>query len=57
MCVSDIQEKNIILSLDDTEAFQAYEEREQTSPVARNIDGDRIIYLSRPIEPKQYGPP
>ncbi|TFK89729.1 kinase-like protein [Polyporus arcularius HHB13444] len=54
---ADIQEKNILLSLDDTEALQAYEEGEQTSPVARKIDGDRVIYLSRPIEPKQYGPP
>ncbi|KAI0760098.1 kinase-like domain-containing protein [Fomes fomentarius] len=54
---ADIQEKNILFSLDDTAPLQAYEDAERASPIARKVAGDRTIYLSRNIDPETYGPP
>ncbi|RPD55439.1 putative CDK4/6 [Lentinus tigrinus ALCF2SS1-7] len=55
---AEIQEKNILLSLpSDTASLEAYEERERTHPVPRKVVDNRIIYLSRHIEPESYGRP
>ncbi|RPD74561.1 hypothetical protein L226DRAFT_613389 [Lentinus tigrinus ALCF2SS1-7] len=54
---ADIQEKNILLSVDGTAALEAYEERQRTDPVPRKVVGDRVIYLSRSIEPEEFGHP
>ncbi len=57
MRVADVQEKNILFALDETWALQALEDRERTDPVARKVVGDRVIYLSREIEPPTLGRP
>ncbi|KAI0723962.1 kinase-like domain-containing protein [Cerioporus squamosus] len=54
---ADIQEKNILFALDETWALQAFEDRERTSPVARKVVGDRVIYLSRDPKPLRLGRP
>ncbi|RDX56480.1 kinase-like protein [Lentinus brumalis] len=54
---ADVQEKNILFALDETSALQAFEDRERTDPVARKVVGDRVIYLSREIEPRTLGRP
>ncbi|KAM5539165.1 hypothetical protein V8D89_007038 [Ganoderma adspersum] len=56
---TDLQERNILLDLDDIAALEAFEEAERTTPVARKIAGDRVIYLSREIttDPSNYGRP
>ncbi|KAI0946357.1 hypothetical protein AcW1_009833 [Taiwanofungus camphoratus] len=54
---TDIQEKNILLGLDDNSAeddLQVFETQEVESPGPRKIDGDRIIYTSRPLVPHIY---
>jgi hypothetical protein len=53
-CVSDIQESNVLLRMNDETAeqdFEKFETEELTSPTARKIDGDRVIYTSRPLVP------
>ena len=59
VCASDLQERNILLDLDDTAALEAFEEAERTTPVPRKLAGDRVIYLSREIttDPSNYGRP
>ncbi|KAI0721272.1 CDK4/6 [Cerioporus squamosus] len=54
---ADIQEKNILFALDEPWALQAFEDEERTNPVARKVVGDRVIYLSRDIEPENLGRP
>ncbi|KAI0926429.1 hypothetical protein AcV5_008894 [Taiwanofungus camphoratus] len=54
---TDIQEKNMLLDLDDNSAeddLQAFETQEVKSHSPRKIDGDRIIYTSRPLVPRIY---
>ncbi|KAI0918236.1 hypothetical protein AcV7_007036 [Taiwanofungus camphoratus] len=54
---TDIQEKNILLGLDDNSAeddLQVFETQGVESPGPRKIDGDRIIYTSRPLVPHIY---
>ncbi|KAL6307087.1 CMGC/SRPK protein kinase [Sparassis latifolia] len=54
---TDIQEKNILLGLDDHSAeddLEKFEKQEVESPSPRKIDGDRIIYTSRPLVPCIY---
>ena len=55
----DIQEKDILLQLDNTSVLEAFEEAERTSPTARKVIGDRTVYQSRKItmSPREYGPP
>lgn len=54
----DIQEKNILLDLSDTSSqsdCNKFEMQEMESPSPRKIvDGDRIIYTSRPLVPRIY---
>ena len=59
MCTSDLQESNILLDLDDTSALEAFEEEERTSPAARKVAADHVIYLSRRIVTagEKYGRP
>lgn len=56
-CIPDIREQNILLSLNNPEALQDFEDEERTHPVPRKVASDRMIYLSRIIRPKRYGPP
>ncbi|KAI0334939.1 kinase-like protein, partial [Cubamyces sp. BRFM 1775] len=49
MVHTDIQEENILITLDDPGALAAFEEAEWTSPLPQKHAGDRTIYLSRPI--------
>ncbi|PCH38829.1 kinase-like protein [Wolfiporia cocos MD-104 SS10] len=54
---TDIQEKNILLGLGDNSAeddLEKFEKQEVESPSPRKIDGDRIIYTSRPLVPRIY---
>jgi serine/threonine protein kinase len=55
--LQDIQEKNILLDLDDVSALEAFEKEELTSPSARKVVGDRIVYLSKEIVTSDYGRP
>lgn len=55
--VADIQEKNILLGMNDSTAesdLERFEQEELVSPCPRKIDGDRVIYLSRPLVPRIY---
>jgi len=54
---TDIQESNILLGMNEETAKQdleKFEEQELNSPCARKIDGERIIYTSRPLAPSLY---
>lgn len=58
----DIQEKNILLGLDDNTAMDdciKFEQQELDSPSPRKIDGDRVIHTSRSLVPRiyEYGRP
>ncbi|KAH8913606.1 kinase-like protein, partial [Atractiella rhizophila] len=47
---TDLQPKNILCRVEDPALLEAYEEEEfQDMPTPRKIDGDRIIYRSRPL--------
>lgn len=53
----DIQEKNILLGLNDTSSqsdLDKFERQEMASPSSRKINGDQIIYTSRPLVPRIY---
>ncbi|PGH11756.1 CMGC/SRPK protein kinase [Polytolypa hystricis UAMH7299] len=55
---TDIQEKNILLGIEDPTILSHFEEDEQADPSPRKIDGTRIIYRTRHFQtPKQYGRP
>ncbi|KAI0080949.1 CMGC/SRPK protein kinase [Panus rudis PR-1116 ss-1] len=54
---TDIQEKNILLGLDEKSAeadLEKFEEEEMKHPSPRKIDGDKIIYGSRRLVPPVY---
>jgi len=34
--------------------LNSFEKAEMTSPTARKVDGDRVIYTSRPLVPRIY---
>ena len=60
--LADIQEKNILMSLDErtaAEDCERFEQREREHPTPRKIDDDQVIYVSRPLTPVPYpwGPP
>ncbi|KAI9068560.1 kinase-like protein [Trametes sanguinea] len=46
---TDIQERNILIGINDPAAFKAFEDREQTDPTPRKLASDRTIYLSRTV--------
>lgn len=47
--VSDIQPNNILTGVEDESVLASLERDELSSPSPRKYDGDRIIYLSRPM--------
>jgi serine/threonine-protein kinase SRPK3 len=49
----DIQANNILISTKDESIFHEWDENEQAKPSRRKIDGDRIIYQSRPFRRKK----
>ncbi|KAI0278744.1 kinase-like domain-containing protein [Russula brevipes] len=54
---TDIQESNVLLGMNEQTAerdFDNFEKNELTSPSARKIEGDRVIYTSRPLVPLVY---
>ncbi|OGM47773.1 protein kinase [Aspergillus bombycis] len=56
--VSDIQEKNIMMALEDPSILADFEEEEKSSPSPRKILGNRVIYASRKLrKTKQHGRP
>ena len=57
MPATDLQEKNILLSLDDFEALQAFEDAERADPLPYKVVGDRNIYLSRAMKCRTHGHP
>ncbi|PIG85343.1 serine/threonine protein kinase [Aspergillus arachidicola] len=56
--ISDIQEDNVLLSVEDESILVDFEEAERSSPGPRKIIGDRVIYSSRDLGmPKVHGRP
>ncbi len=56
MC-PDVQERNILLGMDEKTVehdLENCEKEELTSPGPRKVDGDRVIYISRPLFPPIY---
>lgn len=55
---TDIQENNVMLSVEDESILVAFEQAEKSNPSPRKMVGDRVIYLSRDLEiPKVHGRP
>ncbi|KAJ6150677.1 protein kinase [Penicillium chermesinum] len=55
---TDIQENDVMLSVEDESILSEFEEAEKSSPSPRKIDGDRVIYSSRDLGiPKVHGRP
>ncbi|KAJ5900246.1 protein kinase [Penicillium subrubescens] len=55
---TDIQENNVMLSVEDESILVDFEEAERSSPSPRKIVGDRVIYSSRDLGiPKVHGRP
>ncbi|KAI9676668.1 MAG: hypothetical protein M1829_002986 [Trizodia sp. TS-e1964] len=46
---ADLQEKNILLGVDDCSVLDDFERQEHENPTPRKIDGERIIYESRSL--------
>ena len=54
----DLQEKNIMLRVEDESILVDFEEAEKSSPSPRKVVGDRVIYTSRKLGlPKIHGRP
>ena len=54
----DIKESNILPGMNEITAehdLENFEKEELTSPGPRKIDGNRVIYISRPLVPRVYG--
>ena len=47
--VLDIQPNNILAGVEDESLLSTLEQSELSSPSPRKLDGDRIVYLSRPM--------
>ncbi|OOF98767.1 hypothetical protein ASPCADRAFT_162455 [Aspergillus carbonarius ITEM 5010] len=55
---TDIQERNIMLSVEDESILIDFEEGEKSNPSPRKVIGDRVIYTSRKLGiPKIHGRP
>ncbi|PYI02369.1 kinase-like protein [Aspergillus sclerotiicarbonarius CBS 121057] len=55
---TDIQEKNIMMAIEDTSILTDFEKEEKSNPSPRKIVGDRVIYASRKLKKtKQHGRP
>lgn len=57
LLLQDIQEKNILLDLDDISILEAFEKEGLTNLSARKVAGDRIVYRSKQIVTSDYGRP
>lgn len=56
--MQDIQEKNIMLNIEDESILVDFEEAEISNPSPRKVVGDRAIYHSRKLGiPKKHGRP
>lgn len=56
--ISDIQENNVMLSVEDESILVDFEKAEKSSPTPRKVGGDRVIYSSRDLGiPKVHGRP
>lgn len=56
--ITDIQEKNILLGIEDQTILAHFEEDEKADPSPCKIDNTRVIYQTRPLRtPKEYGRP
>lgn len=54
----DIQERNVMMGIEDTSILSHFEEEEKVNPSPRKIAGDREIYASRKLrKTKQHGRP
>ena len=54
----DLQQKNILLGVDDESILADFEQAEIDEPSSCKIDGDRVIYSSRELRiPKLHGRP
>lgn len=54
---TDVQESNVLLGMNERTAehdLENFEKEELISPTPRKIDGDRLIYISRPLVPPVY---
>lgn len=47
--ILDIQPNNVLAGVEDESVLSILEQSELSSPSPRKLDGDRIIYLSRPM--------
>lgn len=47
--ILDIQPNNILAGVEDESVLSTLEQSEMSSPSPRKLDGDRTIYLSRPM--------
>ncbi|RAL03696.1 kinase-like protein [Aspergillus ibericus CBS 121593] len=55
---ADIQERNIMMAIEDNSILSDFEEEEKSNPSSRKIAGDRVIYASRKLKKtKQHGRP
>ncbi|RDH27928.1 kinase-like domain-containing protein [Aspergillus welwitschiae] len=55
---TDIQERNVMMGIEDTSILSHFEEEEKVNPSPRKIAGDREIYASRKLrKTKQHGRP
>ncbi|KAL4813556.1 kinase-like domain-containing protein, partial [Aspergillus spinulosporus] len=55
---TDIQEKNIMMAIEDMSILTDFEEEEKSNPSPRKVIGDRAIYASRQFrKTKQHGRP
>ena len=58
MSSPDIQEKNIMMAIEDPSVLADFEEAEKSNPSPRKIVDDRVIYASRnPRKTRQHGRP
>lgn len=56
--ISDIQENNVMLSVEDESILVDFEKAEESSPSPCKVVGDRVIYSSRDLGiPKIHGRP
>ncbi|CAK42518.1 hypothetical protein CBS63078_6248 [Aspergillus niger] len=55
---TDLQEKNIMMAIEDNSILSDFEEDEKSNPSPRKVVGDRVIYASRNLrKTKQHGRP
>lgn len=53
----DVKADNLLFGIDDKSVFDVFEQEELETPGPRKVLDDRIIYTSRRLSPRGYGPP